>query len=174
MAQGIEIFYWALSILFCLAFGFAILMWARGWRREEREESTRRMSELAAQVTKLSSAVEQLEHTAASLQTADELLAQGIKDLRAVPRQTKPAPPKAEPVAPPTPVQVKPAPAPPVASPTATADESADDDRFAAARKMLLEGRSPTEVAQKLDIGAAEAKMLARVVEREQSTGDAG
>jgi hypothetical protein len=172
MVHGIDIFYWGLSLLFCLAFGFAILLWARGWRREERAETARRMSELATEVAKLAAAVEQLEHTAASLRTADELLAQGIKDLQSTAAGAAPAPAVGRTVDPAPPSPPTPSPTQPIAE--KEAGPLPEEDRFAEARRLLMEGLSPTEVAQKLDIGAAEAKMLARVVQRDQQAGDAG
>ncbi len=174
MVEGLHILYWALSILFCLAFAFAILLWCRSWRREERQESDRRASELANQVAKLAATVDQLEHTATSLQAADELLAKGIKDLRSAVRvsQAVSAAGQTKTPAPPPPKQ-------PTAEASPTKGVAAEmppeeQDRFAAAREMLLEGHPPDDVARKLDIGAAEAKMLARVVEQDKESSDSG
>ena len=54
--QGLDILYWGLSILFCLAMGFAILLWCRSWRKEEREESAKQIGRLTREVARLSSA----------------------------------------------------------------------------------------------------------------------
>ena len=42
--QGIEVLYWAISVVFCLAMVFAILLWCRSWRKEEHEANTRQIS----------------------------------------------------------------------------------------------------------------------------------
>ncbi len=41
-------------------------------------------------------------------------------------------------------------------------------DRYAAARDMLLEGRSPVEVSRHLDMGKAEVRMIARTIDQEK------
>jgi len=80
--QGLEILYWGLSILFCLAMGFAILLWCRSWRKEEREESARQIGALTREVARLSSTIDLLENTSASLQTVDEQFSRDIENLR--------------------------------------------------------------------------------------------
>ena len=82
MVEGLHILYWALSILFCLAFAFAILLWCRSWRREEREETGRRIQRLSDEVGRIAAAVDALENTAASLEMADGKLAGHLGDLR--------------------------------------------------------------------------------------------
>ena len=174
MIQSLEILYWAFSILFCMAMGFAILLWCKSWRKEEREEADRRASTLSAEIEKLASAVDLLEHTAASLRTADEQLAQGIKDLKETVARSQRTGVAATPAVLPVPDQEpltgstgveRPAPAAPAEEP------AADHDRYGEARDLLRQGLPPTEVARRLDIGAAEAKMLARVIQEENQSG---
>ncbi len=171
--QGIEILFWGLSVLFILALGFAILLWCRSWRREEREQTERQVRALSEQLERLTSAVEFLEHTSASLQTADEQLSRGIEDLQkniaqlrtTVPAH-KPAPSRlVEPVtkqSEPTRQQMEPEEIP-------EPQEAAEADRFVQARALLQKGRSAAEVARALDIGAAEVRMIARMMDRKET-----
>jgi hypothetical protein len=174
MVQSLEILYWALSILFCMAMGFAILLWCKSWRKEEREEADRRAATLSEEIEKLASAVDMLEHTAASLRTADEQLAQGIKDLKGTVTRNQRTAASATPAVLPVPDQ-EPLPEPSgveMPAPASRAEEPATDrDRYGEARDLLRQGLSPTEVARRLDIGAAEAKMLARVIQDEGRSG---
>jgi len=165
--QGIQIVYWALSILFCMAMGFAILLWCRGWRREERAETARQIVALSSQIGRLTQAVDALEHTAASLQTADELLAQHVENLRRAIRKmqtasfspAEPAEPKSSNI-----------PVPPPAKPPVEAEEEAD--LYAQARALLEKGRSSVDVARTLDIGTAEVRMIARMMGQEKASGE--
>ena len=167
--QGLDILYWGLSILFCLAMGFAILLWCRSWRKEEREESAKQIGRLTREVARLSSAVDMLENTSASLQTADEQIARDIENLRncivrlrqSVPHESHssmPAPIAAEPDSPPLP-EVSPDDRPASAPP-----QDSDQDPFAEARQMLKDGQTAVEVAKALDIGTAEVRMIARMM----------
>ena len=163
--QGIEVLYWALSILFCLALVFAILLWCRSWRKEERETHLRHLQLLAREVKRLAEAVEGLEHTAASLQTADEQFSQQIENIRNMGRDLKrqltPSvmpPPKAvvsesKPVSAPSPQE-------------RVAFQESSEDRYAQARDLLLAGQSQTDVARQLDLGTAEVRMIARLLEK--------
>ena len=89
--HGIEILFWALSALFWLALLFAILLWCRSWRKEERELTRRHIQMLSREVERLGEAIEMLDHTVASLQTADEQFGRRIEALqRAIPSRTQP------------------------------------------------------------------------------------
>ncbi len=156
--QGIEILYWAISILFCLAMVFSILVWCRGWRKEEREEAQKQLKGLSVEVDRLSLVVESLQHATASLQTADEQLNEGFKSLDERLDRIK---------------ELTPAPLEALATPSSTesskpeaADEreEIDDDPYARARKLLSEGKSTRDVARELSIGTAEVRMVARVM----------
>lgn len=159
--QGIEVLYWALSIVFCLALFFAILVWCRGWRKEEQEGNTRQIQLLAREVKRLSDAIEALDHTAASLQTADEQLSRQIDTLRNTARALKTSAalpmPTTEPiVATSATIKHNPEPQPQI-------DDN--DDRYIQARTLLLAGRDPVEVARQLDLGTAEVRMIARLLD---------
>lgn len=184
--HGIEVLYWALSVVFCLALLFAILFWCRNWRNEERETHLRHMQLLAREVKRLAEAVEGLENTSASLQTADEQFSQQIENIRNVVRDLKRQErhmaasvvsttqvPVSEPTAPP-PVSPsasssasKPA---PVSSEERVGLQEATEDRYAEARDLLLSGQSQTDVARQLDLGTAEVRMIARVLEKTDKT----
>lgn len=159
--QGIVILYWALSLLFCLAMVFAILLWCRSWRREERTETARQIQALSQEIGRLTGAVDLLEHTSVSLQTADEQLARDIETLRKKIQQIRvPSPPVK-----PSPLETQ-FPQPPQDTPEG-AQEGAKADRYTKARALLQKGQSPLEVARDLDIGTAEVRMIARMVDME-------
>ena len=164
--QGIEVMYWAVSVLFCLALMFAILYWCRSWRNEEREANLRHLQLLAREIKRLSEAIEGLDTTSASLQTADEQLSQQVENIRNLgrdlgrdlKRQLTPvvSAPKvsvSEPVSAPSPEQV-------------VSLQESSEDRYAQARDLLLEGKSQTDVARQLDLGTAEVRMIARLLEK--------
>ena len=167
--HGIEFLYWALSILFCLAMVFAILLWCRSWRREERGETERQILTLSREVSRLIGTVDMLEHTSASLQTADEQLAQDVESLRKSIHQIRASvsPVKAAPQPGETQTVRPVAPPAPQAAPDLTAEET-ETDRYAQARALLAEGRSAQDVARTLDIGTAEVRMIARMVNTEK------
>lgn len=167
--QGIEVLYWALSVLFCLALVFAILLWCRSWRKEERETHVRHLQLLAREVKRLSEAIEGLEHTAASLQMADEQFSQQVENIRNMGRDLKR---QLTPSVVPTPKPVVSEPKP-VSAPSpreVVAFQESSEDRYAQARDLLLAGESQTDVARQLDLGTAEVRMIARLLEK---TGDA-
>ncbi len=168
--QGIEVLYWALSVLFCLALVFAILFWCRSWRNEERETNLRHLQLLAREVKRLAEAVEGLEHTAASLQMADEQLSQQIENIRNLGRDLKrQLTPSVIPAPKTVASESKPAPMPLAPKEAVTFQESSED-RYAQARDLLLAGQPQTDVARQLDLGTAEVRMIARLLEK---TGDA-
>ena len=154
--QGIEVLYWGLSVLFCLAMVFAILLWCRSWRKEERETTARQLQILAREVGRLSEALEMLDHISASLQTADEQLTKQVEDLQVAIRRLQS--PQAKPV-----LVSKPA-----SAPLDPPSESNVEDRYAEARSLLQAGNSPVEVARKLDLGTAEVHMIARMLEEKK------
>lgn len=169
--QGIEVLYWALSILFCLALAFAILLWCRTWRREERGETAQQIRALTGAVGRLTASVEVLEHASASLQMADEQMARQLEDLRGIVRvlQAASLPPSGR--TPPDPAESR----PPASSPSRTDSASETpapepEDRYAQARALLLDGRSPLEVARTLDLGTAEVQMIARIIDLESGS----
>lgn len=167
--QGIEVLYWALSIVFCLALFFAILFWCRSWRHEERETNLRQLQQLAREVRRLSEAIEGLENTAASLQTADEQLSLQVENIRNLGRDLKRqlTPPAAPPIvsAPTVSVSEPMAPVPPSADEIVSLQE-ASEDRYAQARDLLLAGEAQTDVARQLDLGTAEVRMIARLLDK--------
>lgn len=181
--HGIEVLYWALSVVFCLALLFAILFWCRNWRNEERETHLRHMQLLAREVKRLAEAVEGLENTSASLQTADEQFSQQIENIRNVVRDLKRQERHmASSMVSTTKMPVSEPSAPPPVSPTASSSSSsisseervglqeAAEDRYAEARDLLLSGQSQTDVARQLDLGTAEVRMIARVLEKTDKT----
>ena len=166
--QGIEVLYWAISIVFCLALVFAILLWCRSWRKEEHEANTRQVQLLAREVRRLREALEVLDHTAASIQTADEQLSGHVESLRDTARDIKRrvvAP--VEPAPPSKPKEI----IPPVES--AVPEQVAineEDDRYGQARALLQSGTDPVEVARELDLGTAEVQMIARMLNDSDDT----
>jgi len=167
--EGIEVLYWALSVLFCLALVFAILLWCRSWRKDERETHLRHLQLLAREVKRLAEAVEGLEHTAASLQTADEQFSQQVENIRNMGRDLKRQLTPSVVPAPKT-VVAEPKPAPVSSAPKEVVTfQEASEDRYAQARDLLLAGQTQTDVARQLDLGTAEVRMIARLLEK---TGD--
>ena len=162
--QGIEVLYWAISIVFCLALLFAILLWCRSWRKEEHEANTRQIQLLAREVRRLREAVELLDHTAASLHTADEQLSGQIQVMQDATRDLKRR--VSEPVKPQSKKDVFPvSPAPtPVSEPADLVGDDGDD-RFAQARALLQSGEDPVAVARQLDMGRAEVQMIVRMLD---------
>lgn len=171
--EGVEVLYWALSVLFCLALVFAILFWVRSWRNEDRENNLRHLQLLAREIKRLSEAVEGLESTATSLQTADEQLAQQIENMRDMGRDLKRQLTSTL-SAVPRPSAVETAPAKPARAPEPKTEQvialqEDAEDRYAQARDLLLAGEEQTAVARQLDLGTAEVRMIARLLEK---TGD--
>ena len=171
--QEIQVLYWALSILFCMAMGFAVLLWCRGWRKEEREQNTNQVRALSREVARLTSAVDLLEHTSLSLQTADEQLARKLDDLQVLARKLEGALSKL----PPLPAAARHGPASPTELQPRNHQAPTDGlsppvDPYQKARELLSEGRSPVDVARALDIGTAEVRMIARMLERGPPTAD--
>ena len=157
--QSIHVLYWALSILCCLSLLFAILLWCRSWRREEREETGRRIQRLSDEVGRIAAAVDALENTAASLEMADGKLAGHLGDLRIALDRLESLSASAEPGRGP--------------DSAPEGEGEAETDRYAAARDMLLQGRSPVEVSRRLDMGTAEVRMIARTIDQEKEREEA-
>lgn len=157
--QGIEVLYWALSTVFCLALFFAILIWCRNWRREEQENNAHQIQLLAKEVRRLTETIETLDHTSASLQTADEQFTRQLETLRNTVRDLKRF--SFPPPSPPTSVPLSPSPTKPESEPLFSEDT---EDRYTQARALLRAGHDPVEVARQLDLGTAEVRMIARLL----------
>jgi len=180
----LHILIWALSLLFCMAMGFVILLWCRSWRREEHEVTERSLETLSREISRLAVAVDGMDETAASLLSADEQLSEDIERLRDQVRllrsatssssRQRPAPSAESPDEPETEQ-----PAPPLEAPEPTAGEPHPEtggghppqDRFEEARRLLRQGSSELDVARELQMGAAEVRMIARMLDRPAETG---
>jgi hypothetical protein len=163
--QSIHVLYWALSVLCCLSLLFAILLWCRSWRREEREETGRRIQRLSDEMGRIAAAVDALENTAASLEMADGKLAGHLGDLGKALGRLESLRETAGTGRSPAPGQ----------APEGGAE--VEGDRYAAARDLLRQGKSPVEVSRRLDMGTAEVRMIARTIDqeaqREEARGEA-
>lgn len=174
-----HILIWALSLLFCMAMGFVVLLWCRSWRREEREATDRSLEALSREVSRLAVTVDGMDETAASLLAADEQLARDIERLREQVRLLKSAAAsavrssKSSPPAAPAPSKVPDDVTPVDRESTPDLPETADappsGDRFENARQLLQQGLTDVEVARKLKMGAAEVRMIARMMESESA-----
>lgn len=164
--EGLELLAICLSVLFGLGMIFSILLWCRSWRKEEREQTDLQIKALRGVIRKLSDTVEMLDHTTASLQTADGLLTQQLEDLRSsvtrlqnirVPREIVPT----------TSInQASVAEKPEGASPSATRVDTpatSSGPAYDAVSGLLERGKSTLEIAHALDIGIAEVRMIARI-----------
>jgi hypothetical protein len=165
---GIELLAISLSVLFGLGMIFSILLWCRSWRKEERELADQQIKTLREAVRKLTDAIEMIDHTTASLQTADGLLTQQLEDLRSsvtrlqnVKLQTDTEPATATPTYEPAAIE----------SPVTPANSDAPQETevvqsgssYDAVAGLLKDGNSTLEIARKLDIGVAEVRMIARM-----------
>mgnify|MGYP001330188969 len=137
---------------------FAILLWCRSWRKEERETTARQLQILVREVGRISEALEMLDHITASLQTADEQITKQVEDLQVAIRRLQSPPTK--PVSESVPVSKAPLDSP---------SESNVEDRYAEARGLLQAGHPPVEVARKLDLGTAEVHMIARMLKEKKA-----
>ena len=160
--QGIDILYWAISVVFCLGLLFAILLWCRSWRREEHDNNTRQLQLLAREVRRLRDVIESLDASVASIQTADEQFSQQLESLRNTVRLLKRGVPTAS--------QTLERNAPQRRRKPAELDPIDSEDRYGQARSLLLSGRDPVEVARILDLGTAEVTMIARMLESSDAT----
>ena len=163
--QGIEILVVTLAAFFGLGIFFAILVWCRSWQREYREQSDRQFQTLRAQSDRLRDAIEMLDHTAASLLTADGQLTRQLEDLRSSVQKLQNMRPDSKPELAETIRTVRPEPTTNDASSQSDAHEStpATGDRYDDVQALLKEGRSTVEIAHELDIGVAEVRMIARM-----------
>ena len=150
--ESVEILYWGLSSLFSLAMAFAILVWCRSWRKEERQERDRQIQALQASVNRLMGALELMDQTAASMQAADEKLTRFI-DLqeRPTPQPAAAQPQQADP------------PPQPDSEPSRTSSPDGQDV-YERAKRLVQAGSTPAQVARELDLGVAEVQMIARVL----------
>ena len=164
--QSIYVLYWAISIIFCLSLSFAILLWCRAWRKEDRDETKNHIRSLTDSVNQLITSVETLNHASASLQIADEQMTQQLDDLRGIVKlfHAKFLPPSGQ-----TPINLKQS--SPISSlPLDSESESKipspkQEEHYAQARALLLDGQSPLKVAKKLDLGTAEVQTIARIID---------
>ena len=161
--QGIDILYWAISIVFCLGLLFAILLWCRSWRREEREANTRQLQQLAREVRRLRDAVETLDTSVGAIQTADGQFSQQLEVLRGAARDLKRSAPTSSVLPEPDNVIGR------VEAPESTPELDDSDDRYSEARLLLQSGKDQVEVARMLDLGAAEVTMIARMLKNTDS-----
>ena len=166
---GIELLAISLSVLFGLGMIFSILLWCRSWRKDERELAYQQIKALREAVRKLTDAIEMIDHTTASLQTADGVLTQQLEDLRSsvtrlqnVKLQTDTEPATATPTyelaaieSPVTPANSDDAP-----QETEVVQSGSSYDAVAG---LLKDGTSTLEIAHELDIGVAEVRMIARM-----------
>ncbi len=160
--EGLEL----LAISLCILFGFgmilSILLWCRSWRKEDREQTEQQVRALRGSIRKLTDADEMLDHTAASLQTADGLLTQQLEDLRSSITRLQSVRPQAEAA-----VKAEPEARPAAAEPTESAQpetsEAETPGSYDAVNDLLKQGRSTLEIARELDIGVAEVRMIARM-----------
>ncbi|MBI2952552.1 hypothetical protein HYY27_10670 [bacterium] len=162
---GLEVLFWTIPILFTLALLFAILLWCRGWRREEGQEMDRRLKLLTEQVTKLAGAVEQLQRTQTTARTAEGRLSEQMTALFASVSRFLSAPP--------SPASHPGDKSPGYISPTSSTSHPGDKspghdspspDRYDRAREMLASGADPMEVARALDISLGDVHVLQRLL----------
>ena len=164
--EGLELLAISLSVLFGFGMFFAILLWCRSWRKEDHEQTDQQIKALRATIRKLTEAVELLDHTAASLQTADGLLTQQLEDLRSsvtrlqnIRPATMPTPDPSPPIEQDNAVEAE---NPPEAE-EQTSSESETSGSYDAVGELLQKGKSTVEIARELDIGVAEVRMIARM-----------
>lgn len=156
--EGLEVLVVTLAAFFGLGIFFAILLWCRSWKRETREQSEKQLQVLRAQTERLRDAVEMLDHTTASLQTADGQLTRQLEDLRNSVHRLQSVRPDAKETSAPKPsdtVEEEVTDSPP--------DSVSTGDRYENVQALLKAGRSTVEIAHQLDIGVAEVRMIARM-----------
>jgi len=165
--EGLEFLAIALSLVFGFGVIFSILLWCRSWRKEDREATDQQIKILRGSIRKLSEAVEMLDHTAASLQTADGLLTQQLEDLRSSITKLQNIRPVVEPEDPPATKRERP---PKESAPAIVTEESTEAEAqgdppssYEAVTDLLKQGKSTVDIARELDIGVAEVRMIARM-----------
>lgn len=164
--EGLELLAICLSVLFGLGMIFSILLWCRSWRKEEREQTDLQIKSLRGAIRKLTEAIEMLDHTSASLQTADGLLTQQLEDLRrSVTRlQNIRLPTEAAPAVDINPASVaKPPESASRSSSKAASPTTGSGQAYDAVSDLLKQGKPILEIARELDIGIAEVRMIARM-----------
>ena len=161
---GIELLAISLSVLFGLGIIFSILLWCRSWRKEERELADQQIKTLREAIRKLTDAIEMIDHTTASLQTADGQLTHQLEDLRSsvtrlqnVKLQADTKPTTVTPTYEPAAVES------PVTSANSNAEVVQSGSSYDEVVGLLKNGKSTLEIARKLDIGVAEVRMIARM-----------
>jgi|GEM_PF-1241179 len=167
--EGLELLAISLSVLFGFGTIFSILLWCRSWRKEDREQTEQQIKALRGSIRKLTEAVEMLDHTAASLQTADGLLTQQLEDLRSSItklQNIRTRPEETETEQPPEPIgsnptsEEEPTEADPGDGQTEPTERSGAYD---AVSDLLKQGKCTVDIARELDIGVAEVRMIARM-----------
>ncbi|OGG55622.1 MAG: hypothetical protein A3F84_01735 [Candidatus Handelsmanbacteria bacterium RIFCSPLOWO2_12_FULL_64_10] len=162
---GFELLLLAIPVIFVLALLFAILLWCRGWRREEGQEMDRRLKLLTEQVTRLAEAVAQLQKTQAAARTAEGRLSEQMTALFANVSRFLSAPPSSAS----HPGDKSPGYISPTSSTSHPGDkspghDSPPPDRYDRAREMLASGADPVEVARALDISLGDVHVLQRLL----------
>ncbi len=165
--EGLELLAISLCVLFGVGMIFSILLWCRSWRKEDREQTDLQIKALRGSIGKLTDAVEMLDHTAASLQTADGLLTQQLEDLRSSITQLQSIRSRPD---------VAVTPTPPVVDQIKVSQECVDErpgeetvattetsGAYDAVNGLLKQGKSTLEIARELDIGVAEVRMITRM-----------
>lgn len=165
--EGLELLAISLSVLFGFGMIFSILLWCRSWRKEDREQTEQQINALRTSIRKLTEAVDLLDHTAASLQTADGLLTRQLEDLRSSVTRLQNIRPQTE--APPAPAtqetakSAEPRVEPNLAPAEDTETTTDQSGAYKAVDDLLKQGKSTVEIARTLDIGVAEVRMIARM-----------
>ena len=141
---GLETLLWTIPILFTLALLFAILLWCRGWRREERWETDRRLKLLGDQAAKFSEALDRLERIHASSGRLSEQLQALSADLTRLLACLSSSQPSV--------------------SGTTTSLAAGPTQRYDQAREMLSAGSDPVEVARRLDLSLGDVQTIQRTM----------
>ena len=164
--EGIELLAISLSLLFGVGMIFSILLWCRSWRKDEREQTDLQIKAMRQSVRKLAEAIEMLDHTTASLQTADGLLTQQLEDLRSSVDRLQNVKLQVEPkviVQTPSQAGLQKTGQDVETSVTETTSELESGTSYEAVAGLLKEGKSTLDIARELDIGVAEVRMIARM-----------
>jgi hypothetical protein len=170
--EGLELLTISLSVLFGVGMIFTILLWCRSWRKEDREQTDLQIKALRVAIRKLTESVELLDHTAASLQTADGLLTRQLEDLRSSITQLQNVRPVQE-TSPRVEPEVRREDVAKPSEPEQAVEEAIPSESASAydtVNDLLKQGKSTVEIARELDIGVAEVRMIARMRATEKPT----
>ena len=164
--EDIELLAISLSLLFGVGMIFSVLLWCRSWRKDEREQTDLQIKAMEQSVRTLAEAIEMLDHTTASLQTADGLLTQQLEDLRSSVDRLQTVKLKEEPkvvVQTLSQAALQKTEQDVETSVIKTTTELESEKSYEAVAGFLKEGKSTLEIARELDIGVAEVRMIARM-----------